>query len=313
MIRAVCLNPVVDRLYYIDDFSAGTQYKEIKPDIYAGGKGVNIARVVSQLGEKCELYAFLGGSAGRVIESDMEKHGVTLHPFRHEGETRTTVNIIDNRQRLETEITEPGVTVGKALVDSFFEELASDLSPDDIVVCSGIPLKGMDVGIYKEISNLCADKKASCFLDVNSIYLKAAFPARYSFFKPNINELRALFDDNKSPADVLMRKAVSFGVVFVMVSTGKDGCLFMSDDEYFSVSVPDEKVVSTIGSGDSSVAGFAVAKARGLDNQEAARLAMAAGVSNATHREVGFIDRSQVEDLFKHIAILNQEHNQQGT
>ena len=303
MIRAICLNPVVDRLYYIDDFSAGTQYKEIKPDVFAGGKGVNIARVVSQLGERCELYAFLGGSAGRVIESDMEKHGVTIHPFRHEGETRTTVNIIDNRQRLETEITEPGVTVGKALVDSFFDELASDLSPDDIVVCSGIPLKGMDVGIYKEISTLCSEKGARCFLDVNSSFLKAAFPARYSFFKPNINELKALFDDNRESAPELMKRSMELGAGSVMVSTGKDGCLFMDEGEFFSASVPDEKVVSTIGSGDSTVAAFAVAKERGLGNRDAVKLAMAAGVSNAMHREVGFIDIDDVNRLMEKVEI----------
>ena len=305
MIRAISLNPVIDRLYYIDDFRAGTQSKEVQPDVFAGGKGINIARVVSQLGEKCALYVFLGGNAGRIVESDMEKHGVAIHPFRHEGETRTTINIIDNRNRLETEITEPGVTVGKSLIDSFFDELGHDLSPDDIVVCSGIPLKGMDTAIYREIGNLCSERKAHCFLDVNSVYLKAAFPARYSFFKPNIAELRSLFDDEESPAEALMERALSLGAESIMVSTGKDGCLFMGRGEFFSVSVPDEKVVSTIGSGDSSVAGFAVAKSRGLDDREAVKLAMASGVSNAMHREVGFIDKEQVERLRSQIS-LNQ-------
>ncbi len=303
MIRAICLNPVIDRLYYIDDFRAGTQFKEIRPDIFAGGKGINIARVVAQLGEECSLYAFLGGSAGRIIESDMEKHGVALHPFRHEGETRTTVNIIDNRNRVETEITEPGVIVGKSLVDSFFAELGNDLSPDDIVVCSGIPLKGMEIDIYKEISRLCYERRARCFLDVNSVYLEAAFPARYSFFKPNINELRTLFDDGVSPVEDLLCKVLSLGAESVMVSMGRDGCLFMGRNEHFSASVPDEEVVSTIGSGDASVAGFAVAKARGLDDREAVRLAMASGVSNAMHREVGFIDKAQVEALSNRVII----------
>ena len=303
MIRAVCLNPVIDRLYYIDDFKAGVQFREISPDIFAGGKGVNIARVVSQLGEECELYVFLGGSAGQIIESDMEKYDVLIHAFRHSGETRTTINIIDNGNRRETEIKEPGVAVDKSLIDSFFTDLERTLSPDDIVVCSGIPLKGMDKAIYKEISILCESKKARCFIDASSVYLKAAFPSHYSFFKPNINELRDLFSDDSSQADALMRKAVSSGAESVMVSTGKEGCLFMSSDGYFSASVPDEKVVSTIGSGDSSVAAFAVAKARGLDDKEAVRLAMAAGVSNAMHREVGFIDRDEVDELKKRVII----------
>ena len=305
MIRAICLNPVVDRLYYIDDFGAGRQFKNMVPDILAGGKGVNVARVVSQLGETCSLYVFLGGNSGRIIESDMERYSVDIHPFWHEGETRMTVNIIDDRNRLETEITEQGAIADKSIISSFFTELGHDLLPDDIVICSGRPMKGMDLGIYKEISLLCSEKSAKCFLDTSMSYLKAAFPSRYSFFKPNMNELKTLFDGTDSPVEELMDKALTIGAGSVMVSTGRDGCLFKSSDDMFSASVPTVEIISTIGSGDASVAGFAVAKANDSDDREAVKLAMACGVSNAMHREVGFVDKAQVEDLKNRIAILD--------
>ena len=61
MIRIICLNPVIDRVYYISDFVEAKKYYEIRPQIFVGGKGINIARVMSQMGEKCSLYAFVGG------------------------------------------------------------------------------------------------------------------------------------------------------------------------------------------------------------------------------------------------------------
>ena len=71
MIRIICLNPVIDRVYYISDFVEAKKYYEIRPQIFVGGKGINIARVMSQMGEKCSLYAFVGGENGKLIEKEM--------------------------------------------------------------------------------------------------------------------------------------------------------------------------------------------------------------------------------------------------
>ena len=102
---------------------------------------------------------------------------------------------------------------------------------------------------------------------------------------------------------------MTIGAESVMVSTGRDGCIFRSSSNQFSASVPTVEIISTIGSGDASVAGFAVAKANETDDREAVKLAMACGVSNAMHREVGFVDKAQVEDLKSRITILNQHEN----
>ena len=72
MIRIICLNPVIDRVYYISDFVEAKKYYEIRPQIFVGGKGINIARVMSQMGEKCSLYAFVGGENGKLIEKEMK-------------------------------------------------------------------------------------------------------------------------------------------------------------------------------------------------------------------------------------------------
>lgn len=308
MIRIICLNPVVDRMYYINDFRPGVLHKAIPPAIYPGGKGVNIARVVSQLGEECELYTFLGGSAGSLVKQDMLSHGVKLHEYWYEGETRSTINIIDNANRSETEITEPGTMIPEDLTNHFLSELRSDISNGDIIVCSGSIVSGMSDDIYKTISRITEEKGGSCMLDTSSKHLKASFPASYSFIKPNLRELNSLFDVKEGEKSIaeLASMAMEIGAESIMVSAGAEGCYFFHGDTVLKASVPDKPVVSTIGSGDSSVAGFCTARAIGLDDLQAVRLSMACGVSNAMHSEVGYIDRKQVEELLSEIEVTRE-------
>lgn len=307
MIRSICLNPVVDRMYYIDDFTEARQYKEIPPRVYPGGKGVNIARVVSQLGGEACLYAFLGGNNGLLISDDMRRHGVLVRDFALDGETRTTINIIDENRRRETEITEPSVPVHPHQEREFLSQLESDLLPGDLVVCSGIPCKGMSQGIYRAISVLCEQANAHCVLDTNNNYLRESFPARYFSMKPNFAELLELHQEHMecSPAAIqtLGEKTLACGVENLLVSTGKTGGIFISKDVMLEASVPQVQVKSTIGSGDASVAGYCVAVARGLSAADRLRLAMACGVCNAMFSEVGFVDAALVEELCGQIAI----------
>lgn len=301
MIRIICLNPVVDRVYNIDCFKSGTLHKAVPVSVYAGGKGVNIARVVSQLGGKCELYTFLAGNNGKLISFDMEKHGVIVHDFPYEGETRTTINIIDRANHQETEITEAGARIPHLNVSSLLVKLDEDVEEGDIVICSGSIPPGVDPGIYKVIARMVQKKGGECMLDTGD--LKNALPCPYSFIKPNKREILSFFKGVDEPLSKLARRMISMGASSVMVSLGSEGALFFKGNQVWKVSVPEVQSLDTIGSGDAAVAGFAKARADGCDEFAAIRLSMAAAVSNAMHQEIGFVEIGQVEDLIDRITI----------
>lgn len=307
MIRAVCFNPVVDRLYCIDNFAAGMQSKQIIPHVFAGGKGVNIARVVSQLGEPCALYCFLGGANGQCIRRDMQRHGVKLRALEMEGETRTTINIIDRANARETEITEAGSFLSAELESQMVAIMESEIGPGDLVVCSGIPLPGMHTDIYRRLSAVAHDKKALCVLDTNEESLRNSFPGDYFFSKPNLSELCTLHNagivDNEEALLRLAQKTRTMGVRNLMISTGGAGCVFVGDALCLRARVPRVTVASTIGSGDAAVAGFCVAYSRGLKLEDCVRFAMACGVSNAQHTQVGYVNSAQVQTLFDAVRI----------
>lgn len=112
-----------------------------------------------------QLYAFVGGENGKLIEKEMKTCGVEMKAFRTDGETRTTINIIDNARRQETEITEPGVMINQESQREFLDTLQNDIRKGDMVICSGIPMQGMQNNIYAQISNICLNNECKCILD----------------------------------------------------------------------------------------------------------------------------------------------------
>lgn len=318
MLRSICLNPVLDRIYYTNDFSAGKQYKEIPARIYPGGKGVNVARVMALLGEPCVLYMFVGGHVGELIVEDMRNQGVELRVFSLEGETRTTVNIIDRAQNKETEITEPGPSVGSGQEEAFLQALKTEIMRGDIVICSGIPLPGMSRDIFRKIAALCHEREARCVLDTNSIYLKASFPSEYEMVKPNYDELLALNESDLPLSDenlvFLGKKTMTKGAHSLLVSTGAQGGILMHQKDVYKASFPkQDDIKSTIGSGDSTVAGYCVAMQRGMPAEEALRFAMACGICNAKFSRVGYVDNDMIRDLLNIIHVEKISTETQGT
>ena len=309
MIRVVGLNPVIDRTYYINDFRSGVKFYEITPRTDVGGKGVNVARVLSRMGERCALYGFVGGTNGRMVEEEMDACHVEFRAFPIEGETRTTINIIDNQNRMETEITEPGVWVGEEEQKHFLYVLEKDLKAGDLVICSGIPMKGMSQEIYSMISQICRENECKCVLDATGIYLKKSFPGEYYFSKPNFSELTELFEtEEENTLNSLLkygRAMQMMGVENLLISMGESGGLFMDDAQTLRISIPKVKVLSTIGCGDSSVAGFCMGTERGMSKADCVRLAMACGVCNAMFSKVGYVEPDKVWELFEQVHLTS--------
>lgn len=307
MIRVLCLNPVIDRMYYINNFTAGSKFFEIKPHVYIGGKGINIARVMSIMGEPCELYGFIGGHSGEEVRQEMKQYGVPFKAIELKGDTRTTINIIDKFNQWETEITEPGTAVSRKEQQRFMQNLAQDLLPGDMVICSGIPMKGMDENIYQQISKLCESRQCDCVLDATGVYLKSSLPGKYFFTKPNVNELSELFSitEFSSEEDIVNygKRLLDMGIDHLLISTGEEGGIFLNRNVIFKTIIPKTKVVSTIGSGDSAVAGFCLGVRRGMRLEDCVRLAMACGINNAGFSKVGYVERAAVETLYERIEL----------
>jgi len=305
-IHVLCLNPAIDKLYEIDGFTAGEDYPGQRPGIQYGGKGVNVARVLSQLGENVRLYAFLGETGAQDFRREMEPRCACSF-VTVPGACRTTVNIIDRAAGRETVITEAGPSVGAQDVKALFDMLSMYVAGGDIVCCSGSIIAGAPTDIYAAVSGLCAEKGARCVLDCNAKALPASLAdARYALGKPNERELCALLGQERTqdPYEIvrLSRKLMP-PYDALLISMGAQGGIWADRERAYLARVPGGSVVSTVGSGDASLAGALSAMANGLDPREMLVLAMACGVANAMRQETGSVRLCDVEKAREEITV----------
>ena len=305
MIHVLCLNPAIDKLYEIDGFTAGEDYPGLRPRVLIGGKGVNAARVLSQLGEDVRLYAFVGETSMAAFEQEMKPRcGCAF--IAVPGACRTTVNVIDRQNDRETVITEAGPQVGEAHVRALEAALLKSIEEGDIVVCSGSIIAGAPEDIYARVSRIAAAKGARCAIDCNVKALPVSLEnAHYALAKPNERELCALLGHGRTQdAHKLVQYAREMeGVDTLLVSMGGAGGLLVAGGAALRAHVPEERIVSTVGSGDAALAGAVSAMARGAGAEEMLRLAMACGVANAVLGEVGSVRMQDIARIAPNIEI----------
>ena len=307
MIYVLCLNPAVDKIYHLHDFAAGKVYVGCKPEIYPGGKGVNVARVLSQLGAKVRLIGFLGEAGGDIVRNDVEKYCECLF-IRVPGSCRTTINIIDDENKRETVISEKGPQVDRQMgMLQLSAHIQTFVSEGDIVACSGSLASGLPADAYAQISRLCEKIGAKCVLDCNVHTLPDSLDdARYALGKPNEDELCAMmgrcvtFDPQKI-AEISRMLMPPYEKL--LCSLGAAGGVLTTEKSVYYAKVPEVRVKSTVGSGDASFAGALFAMDAGMDEVETLRLAMACGAANAMNDAVGSVDKQTVEMLRKKIDV----------
>ncbi|MBQ7885417.1 MAG: hexose kinase [Clostridia bacterium] len=306
MIHVLCPNPAIDKLYAIDGFAAGEDYPGQRPAVRFGGKGVNVARVLSQLGEAVRLYAFMGEESEMSFRREMQGRCACTF-VTTAGACRTTVNIIDRKNGRETVITEAGPQVGDAHVREMLDALEENVHPGDIFACSGSIIAGAPQDLYAQVSRMAQRRGASCALDCNANALPQSLAgAQYALGKPNERELCALLGEMRTQeperiAALARRLMPPYGAL--LVSMGKEGGVWIGRDAAYAARVPDVPVKSTVGSGDAALAGALRAMAQGLAPDEALRLAMACGAANAMLGEVGSVRMEDVQAQAARISI----------
>ncbi len=305
MIHVICLNPAIDKFYEINGFMAGEDYPGQRPHCVNGGKGVNVARVLAQLGEPLTLYAYLGDGA-KALEQEMRGLCNCVF-FPVPRACRTTVNILDRANGRETVITEAGPTIQPAHVNQLLFTLEDMIAPGDIVVCSGSIIAGAPADLYARISRLCSETGVRCVLDCNAKTLPDSLrDAHYALGKPNERELCALLGKKRTqePEEIAaLARALMPPYDALLISMGGAGGVYVTREGAAYSPGAQVKVVSTVGSGDACLAGAVYAMAHDMDMEETLRLAMACGAANARRSETGVGEKDAVLALERQICV----------
>ena len=307
MILTITLNPSVDIAYQLDTFHLDTVNRVENVQKTAGGKGLNVTRVLKQIGEDVVATGFIGGEIGSYVKKQLTRNDIKNSFVEIGSETRNCIAVLHDGK--QTEILEQGPTIQEHEALNFIEHLEIILNNVDVVVISGSLPKGLASNYYVEIVELCKKCGVAVVLDCSGEALKNVLESHQkpTVIKPNTEELSQLIgkevtDDVQELKSVLSSQLFA-GIDWIVVSLGAKGAFAKHKDKFFRVRIPKIKVVNPVGSGDSTVAGIAAGLAHALPEAELLKNANVLGMLNAQEEQTGYVNLEHSESLYSQIEV----------
>lgn len=300
MIITVTLNPAVDETIYIEKLKPYGVNKVSKSRLDPGGKGINVSKMVHGLGEKTLALGFCGGENGNYIRNALEELGIPEALTLTEVPTRKNTKIVESATGLTTDLNVQGQSVGKEAYDRFIKTYDTYLKQGTIVVLSGSIPQGIPSSIYKELCLKAKNSGCKVILDASGDALREGIQAEPLLVKPNIHELEELTGKKLETEEDIIRESRSLltdALRHVIVSLGEKGAYWITKDHVIKQAVPKVIVKSTVGAGDSMVAGIAVGLASGLLNEEGFKLGVASSVAAITVEGTNIPKKEVVENF----------------
>ena len=306
MILTVTMNPSIDISYPLETLHLDTVNRVDKVSKTAGGKGLNVTRVLAEIGDPVSATGLIGGSTGQFILDHLDQE-IGKEFFEIQGETRNCIAILHEGQ--QTEILEKGPSVSEEEGQAFlahFEALLPDVA---VVAISGSLPAGLPVDYYVKLVERAKKAGKPVVLDCSGVSLEKALaaPIKPTVIKPNNEELSQFLGyevtkDLDQLKEVLQSNLFK-GIDWVIVSLGGDGAFAKHGDSFYKVDIPKIEVVNPVGSGDSTVAGISAALSSGKDDAALLTHAMVLGMLNAQEKMTGHVNMAHYDDLYQNIIV----------
>ena len=307
MIYTITLNPALDRTLWIQKVRDDVSNRILEEKSFAGGKSVDVSKVLKNLGVDNIALGFVGGFAGRELEGRLLNEGIETDFVRVSGETRTNIIIHETGTGKQLAFNASGPEIKPDELMQFIEQLEKLPCGEVVAIGGSIPL-GVSPEIYRKIINLVKKCQAKVVLDVDGEALRQGIKALPNVIKPNIHELSELAGRELKGLDDVVSAARSInqqGVEIVLVSMGAKGILLVSDGQQYLAVPPNVNVESTIGAGDSSVAGFVSGLVQGKDLKQCLIYAVAAGTATTLRQGTALCQKEDFERIVPQVVLTD--------
>ncbi|MCM3205383.1 1-phosphofructokinase [Paenibacillus illinoisensis] len=300
MIYTITLNPSIDYIVEVDDLKLGGLNRMNRDLKLPGGKGINVSRVLNQLGAGNTAIGFLGGFTGRFINDKLQEDQIQTDFVTIADDTRINIKL---KHGDETEINGLGPAIREEEAAQLLQKLSS-LQTGDIVVLSGSIPPSLGTDFYDRLIQVCKQTGAEFVIDTTGPALMEALVHKPLLVKPNHHELAELFGVNIETREELVlygRKLLEAGAKQVLISMAGDGALLITGSDVYHASVPKGKVKNSVGAGDSMIGGFVGTYVLHGDILEAFRTGVASGSATAFSDDLA--TREFIEELRGEVTI----------
>lgn len=300
MIYTVTVNPSIDYIVQLANLNLGEVNRMDYDNMLPGGKGINVSRILQELGHDSIAWGFLGGFTGDFVKSSLEEVGLKTDFTPIEKNTRINVKI---KAEKETEINGRGPKLTDEELASFKKQF-DKLTADDTVVFAGSLLPGLDDNFYFDLIKIIREKGAQFVIDTTGDSLLKTLPEHPLVVKPNNHELAEMFHVKFNGIDDIVKyakKLLDMGAQHVLISMAGDGGLMVTKDKVYRSLAPKGTVINSVGAGDSMLAGFTGTYAQTKDPVEAFRYGLASGSATAFSEDLA--TKAKIDEILPQIKI----------
>jgi 6-phosphofructokinase 2 len=284
-IITLTVNPALDKSAKVDGLIPEQKLSCHSIDIEAGGGGINISRVLSRLNVASQCIFTSGGDNGKQLESLVAKENIDANPISVASITRENLSVTDTQTNHQYRFGMPGGTITASEVEQITTQVFNLLQENDLLALSGSLPPGMPSDFYVQLTKMAKKKNVNVVLDTSGSALKEAINHEVCLVKPNQKELALLagkeFLTNKEQEKFAKHLVAEKNIKYVVVSMGARGAFMATTDGIFYQRSPSIPVKSTVGAGDSMVAGLIYGMKEGMPAKEMLRYGVACGSATA--------------------------------
>ena len=305
-IVTLTLNPAIDKSTIVDHIVPEHKLRCENPKFEAGGGGINVSRAIRKLGGESLAIFPAGGHTGVLLQSLLENEGVTCKSIPTVNWTRENFIVVESSTNSQFRFGMPGPALSESEGQSCIDLLTSiDPKPEYIVASGSLP-PGLPVDFFAKIARAAKNMGARFILDTSGEPLKLAANEGVYLLKPNLGELSKLAGVESIETEGVEKYArliIEKGdCEVVAVSLGPGGAMLVTREKSLYVPAPTVRKRSTVGAGDSMVAGMVLSLARGRSLEEMIRFGVACGTAATMNAGTELCKRADAEYLYEWIT-----------
>lgn len=300
-IVTITLNPALDKSISVPELVPEKKLRALSAKVEPGGGGINISRALKKLGVASEAIILSGGYTGKTLEALLAKEQVEFTAIQTAGDTRENFVVFDEDKKLQYRFGMPGELISDQELALLMQAIGNCAHADYIVVSGSLP-PGTSTAVFHEIAIIAEQLKAKLIIDTSGDGLKAAVKEGLYLIKPNLRELASLVGKDWIDISEVIgtaRQIITAGSCKAMaVSMGADGAMLITATEHFQTVAPKAPVLSTVGAGDSMVAGMLAALTKGWGWEQVLHYGVAAGSAATLHKGTELCSLEDTERIF---------------
>ncbi|MCY7291568.1 MAG: 1-phosphofructokinase family hexose kinase [Ferruginibacter sp.] len=304
-IVTLTLNPAVDKSVKVDGLLPENKLICHSIQHQPGGGGINISRVLKRLNVNSTCVFTMGGDNGEFLNQELINSNIKTMPVKIQSWTRENLSVVDTLTNLQYRFGMPGSKLTENEKTIIIKTVSKQLLVGDMLVISGSLVEDISTNFYAEIIRSLATKKIKIILDTSGRALTEALKENVFLIKPNQRELAQLagkeFLDSHKQEEFATSLVQAGRVNYVIVSLGSKGALIVSKDGVNYQTPPSVEVKSTIGAGDSMLAGIIYGLLKNESPQNILKWGIACGTAATMQEGTDLAQHDNINVVFKMI------------